>query len=160
MSISLGVVCSCTMTNNQQNNTFYGLGIAPGMLKRLDDIGFTIPTPIQRKAIPVAITGEDVIGIAQTGTGKTIAFSIPMLQQIAAKKKRGLILLPTRELAIQVDEELKKIAQGSGLKTAIIIGGASEVPQKKALAARPHVIIATPRRLIDRLDQKNVTLDS
>src|SRR3989339_1609324 len=123
---------------------FYGLGIAPNLLNRLDELGFKHPTPIQHKAIPIAISGEDVIGIAQTGTGKTLAFSLPMIQQISAKKKSGLILLPTRELAVQVEETLKKVAGSLGLRTALLIGGTAMNPQIKQLRAKPHIIVATP----------------
>lgn len=138
--------------------TFYGLGIAPGLLKRLDELSFVTPTPIQQKAIPIAVTGEDVIGIAQTGTGKTFAFSIPMIQQISATKRRGLVLLPTRELAIQVQDELEKLAGKLGLKTTLLIGGASMEKQIRSLKKGVHIIIATPGRLNDLLQQKKVSL--
>ena len=141
-----------------ENQSFFGLGIAPNILTRLDQIGFKHPTPIQFKAIPIAAAGDDVIGIAQTGTGKTLAFSIPMLQQIRARSKIGLILLPTRELAVQVDETLHKLAKPFGLRTAILIGGASQGPQIKQLRAKPHVIVATPGRLLDHMEQKHVSL--
>ena len=138
---------------------FYGLGIAPSLLERLDALGFKHPTPIQFKAIPIATSGEDVVGIAQTGTGKTLAFSIPLLQQMSAKGKGGLVLLPTRELATQVVETLAKLAGPLGLRTALLIGGANMNPQIRQLRAKPHVIVATPGRLIDLMDQKQVKLD-
>ena len=138
-----------------EDQQFYGLGIAPTLLERLEALGFKHPTPIQFKAIPVATAGDDVIGIAQTGTGKTLAFSIPMLQQMSARGKMGLVLLPTRELAVQVEETLRKLAGPLGLRTAVLIGGMSMGPQIKALRAKPHVIVATPGRLIDHLEQKN-----
>src|SRR3972149_6350240 len=103
--------------------TFNGLGIAPKLLEILDSFKFTSPTPIQHKAIPVAIEGKDLIGIAQTGTGKTLAFGIPMIQSLAQKKGMGLVVLPTRELAHQVDEALHKIGRELGLPTALLIGG-------------------------------------
>src|SRR5687767_2841225 len=90
---------------------FSDLGLAPSVLAVLERLKFTVPTPIQAKAIPIAAAGNDVIGIAQTGTGKTLAFALPLLQQIAQKKTRGLIILPTRELAIQVDETLHTIGR-------------------------------------------------
>jgi len=139
---------------------FYGLGIAPNLLNRLDELGFKHPTPIQHKAIPIAISGEDVIGIAQTGTGKTLAFSLPMIQQISAKKKSGLILLPTRELAVQVEETLKKVAGSLGLRTALLIGGTAMNPQIKQLRAKPHIIVATPGRLIDHMEQRFANLSN
>ncbi len=146
-------------TNSAVQNGFAGLGIAPTLLEILTKHGFSIPTPIQHQSIPVAVTGSDVIGIAQTGTGKTLAFGIPMIQRLAQFKGRGLVILPTRELALQVDENLKKIGAGIGMKTAVLIGGASMHLQKKALQTKPHVIIATPGRLIDHLEQKTIRLD-
>jgi len=138
---------------------FYGLGIAPTLLERIEALGFEHPTPIQFKAIPIACRGEDVVGIAQTGTGKTLAFSVPMLQQMSARGKKGLVLLPTRELAIQVLETLTKLGGPLGLRTALLIGGTNQNPQVKQLRAKPHVIVATPGRLIDMMDQKHANLD-
>lgn len=146
--------------NNDFQETFHGLGIAPGLLKRLDALEFTKPTLIQHKAIPIGIRGEDMIGIAQTGTGKTLAFSIPMLQRLSVLKCQGLVLCPTRELALQVDETLKKVGGPVGLKTVVIIGGTALGPQVKQLKKSPNVIIATPGRLIDHLQQKNLSLET
>src|SRR3989339_1589993 len=140
--------------------TFGGLGIAPKILDAILKLGFIEPTPIQRKAIPIAAQGQDVIGIAQTGTGKTLAFSIPMLMRLAATKGRGLVLLPTRELALQVDETLQKIGKQAGLRTAVLIGGASIGNQISAIKKNPHVIVATPGRLNDHLDQRSVDLSN
>src|SRR5512142_1224274 len=95
----------------ENQETFFGLGIAPKLLEILQRHKYVTPTPIQAKAIPVAIQGKDVIGIAQTGTGKTLAFAIPMLQRLAAVKGRGLVILPTRELALQVDETFAQIGR-------------------------------------------------
>src|SRR3990167_1005132 len=108
----------------KENSSFYGLGIAPSVLAVLDRLNFKIPTPIQEKSIPPAIEGKDLIGLAQTGTGKTLAFSVPMIQA-ALGGKRGLVVLPTRELALQVEETIKKIGMSLGIRTAILIGGAS-----------------------------------
>ncbi|MBI5124067.1 MAG: DEAD/DEAH box helicase [Candidatus Omnitrophica bacterium] len=140
------------------NSSFYGLGIAPKILEVLDKMRFTVPTPIQHKAIPVAIEGKDIIGVAQTGTGKTLAFAIPVIQRLAQRKGRALVLVPTRELAIQVDETFQKVAGLFGFNTAVIIGGAPIFSQIKVLKTRPRVIIATPGRLIDHIDQGNVML--
>lgn len=138
--------------------TFYGLGIAPDLLKRLDEIKFTVPTPIQKKSIPIGIRGEDLIGIAQTGTGKTLAFSLPLIQRLAQIKKMGLILCPTRELALQVDETLQKMGGKFGLKTAVIIGGVKIFKQLKDLKKKPNVIVATPGRLLDHMQQRTINL--
>lgn len=140
------------------SNGFSGLGIAPGLLDAIDRLKFTEPTPIQQRSIPIAIEGKDLIGIAQTGTGKTLAFGIPMIQRLAQVKGQGLIVLPTRELALQVDESLRAIGRAAGLRTAVLIGGASMVLQRQALGKKPHVLIVTPGRLIDHLEQHSVTL--
>lgn len=141
------------------NNGFYGLGIAPAILEILERLRFKTPTSIQTSAIPAAVDGKDVVGIAETGTGKTLAFGIPMIQTIARKKGQGVILLPTRELALQVDAELHKIGKPLGLKTAVLIGGMPMKSQMVAISRNPHIIIATPGRLIDHLNQKIVKLD-
>lgn len=146
------------MTYSNGAMDFSGLGIAPGLLQVLDKLSFRSPTPIQHQAIPSAIEGKDIIGVAQTGTGKTLAFGIPMIQRLAQVKGRGLVLLPTRELAIQVEKELHKIGRSIGLKTAVLIGGAPMPAQLHALRLNPHIIIATPGRLIDHLEQKNLNL--
>ena len=143
---------------NNEQQSFYGLGIAPDILKRLDDLNYKIPTPIQHKSIPSGIKGEDLIGIAQTGTGKTLAFSVPMLQQLMAKGGQGLIILPTRELAMQVEETAIRLGKPFGLRTALIIGGASMNRQRQDVRRQPHIIIATPGRLNDHLQQKTISL--
>ncbi len=140
--------------------TFDGLGIAPKLLEILDHNKFVSPTPIQRQAIPAALTGKDIMGIAQTGTGKTLAFGIPMIQRLAQLKGKGLVLLPTRELAVQVDESLAKIGRPIGLKTTVLIGGENMNRQIQSLRKNPHIIIATPGRLIDHLEQKTVNLST
>ncbi len=139
--------------------SFSNLGIAPKILEVLHLRKFVQPTPIQHQAIPVAIEGKDVIGIAQTGTGKTLAFGIPMIQRLAWHKGQGLVLLPTRELALQVDESLQNIGRSFGLKTAVLIGGESMGRQIQQVRRNPNVVIATPGRLIDFLEQKVLRLD-
>ncbi len=146
-------------TPGQTTPVFYGMGIAPKLLEILDQLKYSTPTPIQHKSIPIAIEGKDVIGIAQTGTGKTLAFGIPLIQRLAQTKGRGLVILPTRELAIQVDETLQRLGRPIGLKTAVLIGGASMHLQIQALKRSPHVIVATPGRLIDHLEQRTIRLD-
>ena len=140
---------------NQPDRSFYGLGIAPKILDILERIKFKIPTPIQFKAIPLAIEGKDVIGIAQTGTGKTHAFAIPMVQRLAKMKGVGLVLAPTRELAVQIDEAFQGIAHSFGMKTACLIGGAPIQGQIQALRKNPRIVIATPGRLLDHMSQWN-----
>ncbi|QQG38296.1 MAG: DEAD/DEAH box helicase [Candidatus Kaiserbacteria bacterium] len=138
--------------------TFYHLGIAPNVLAVLERLRFTTPTPIQHQAIPLAIEGKDIVGIAQTGTGKTLAFGVPTIQHILATGGTGLVLLPTRELALQVEETFHKVGQPLGIKTALLIGGASMGPQLAALKRNPDVVIATPGRLIDHLDSGTIRL--
>ncbi|MFA4859096.1 MAG: DEAD/DEAH box helicase [Candidatus Margulisiibacteriota bacterium] len=137
---------------------FFGLGIAPKILEILDSIKFKTPTPIQRKAIPLAIEGKDVIGIAQTGTGKTHAFAIPMIQHLAQQPGVALVLAPTRELAQQIDEAIRGLANPFGLKTACLIGGVPIRPQEEALRRRPRIIIATPGRYLDHQSNHNLML--
>ena len=147
------------MDTESSHSNFNGLGIAPGLLSVLAALGYKTPTAIQLKAIPPAIEGKDVVGVAQTGTGKTLAFGVPLLQRLAQKGGQGLILLPTRELAHQVEEELLKFGKPFHLRTALVIGGGSMNDQIRKLKAKPHVIIATPGRLNDHLEQKTVKLD-
>lgn len=139
---------------------FHGLGIAPALLQVLSRWGFDIPTPIQEQCIPQAIAGKDVIGIAQTGTGKTLAFGIPVLQSMAQKRKQGLVLVPTRELAVQVDEALSPVAASLGLTTTVLIGGEPIKRQFKQLHGNPDLLIATPGRLNDHLEQRTVKLNA
>ena len=139
---------------------FHGLGIAPSMLEMLGRLNFTTPTSIQVQAIPLAISGKDVIGIAQTGTGKTLAFGVPMIQRLAELRKQGLVVLPTRELALQVNEVLTKLGRSGGLRTAVLIGGASMHLQRQALSRKPHILIATPGRLNDHLGGGTVRLNN
>ncbi len=142
----------------ETTNTFDGLGIAPSILSALDRLKFTSPTPIQYKTIPLGLEGKDVMGIAQTGTGKTFAFGIPLVQRLAQVKGRALIVVPTRELAIQVDESLRKLTSVVGLKTVVLIGGDSMGRQVQGLKALPRVLIGTPGRLIDHVQQKTLKL--
>ncbi len=146
---------------NQVQARFSDLGIAPKLLDNLERLKFLVPTPIQHQCIPQALQGKDIVGIAQTGTGKTMAFGIPMIQRLsqASGPAQGLILLPTRELALQVDEVLQKIGRPLGLRTAVLIGGASAYQQRQMLARGPHIIVSTPGRLVDHLQQRNLTLN-
>jgi len=138
---------------------FKELGVSASILNVLNSIKIDIPTPIQIKSIPAAITGQDLIGVAQTGTGKTLAFGIPMIERLAITKGRGLVLLPTRELALQVDENLRQLGGRLGLRTAALIGGQAIGGQLQNLRKNPHIFIATPGRLIDHLKRGSVKLD-
>ena len=147
-------------TNTVEINSFSDLGIKESILKVIADLGLSCPTPIQRQAIPAALEGEDIVGIAQTGTGKTFAFGIPMLQRLALVKGRGLVLLPTRELAGQVENSLKALGTPLGLRTVSLIGGEAIGRQLFGLRRNPHILVATPGRLIDHLKRGTVHLDN
>lgn len=138
---------------------FKGLGISPKLLDAVEKFGFADPTPIQWQSIPVGLVGRDLFGIAQTGTGKTLAFGIPLVQTIGKKKCKGLVVLPTRELAMQVNEALAALAGRLGLRTAVLVGGAAMDRQLKALAKNPHVVVGTPGRVIDHLERGSLALD-
>ncbi len=140
--------------------TFDGLGIAPKILEILDNLKFAVPTPIQYQSIPTALAGKDIVGIAQTGTGKTLAFGVPMIQRLASSKGKGLIILPTRELALQVNEALNKIGRPLNLRTAVLIGGENIGRQIRDIRNNPHIIIATPGRLVDHMTQRTVNLNN
>lgn len=138
---------------------FHSLSLAPSILEILDRDKMTTPTPIQARAIPHALAGEDVVGIAQTGTGKTLAFGLPLLQRLAAGKGTALILVPTRELALQVSESIARFGRSLGLSGTVLIGGASMGIQLRDLRDRPRVLIATPGRLLDHMEQGSVRLN-
>ncbi len=146
------------MRNKSYPIGFGGLGIAPGLMAAIGRLKFAEPTPIQRRAIPVGLKGKDLIAVAQTGTGKTLAFAVPMIQRLAQLKGRGLVLLPTRELAIQVNESIQSVGRSHGFRTAVLIGGSPEGSQKRALVKDPRAIIATPGRLLDFLEQRILKL--
>ena len=139
-------------------SSFFGLGIAPNILDTLERLRFKVPTPIQERAIPIGIEGKDVLGIAQTGTGKTLAFGIPLGQRLAQSPGKALVLVPTRELALQVDEVLQKVGQPLHLKTAVLIGGAPMGLQLQILRRGARILVATPGRLLDHVQQRSVDL--
>lgn len=141
--------------------SFEGLGINEVFMDAIQRRNFSTPTPIQHKAIPVAIAGEDVIGIAQTGTGKTLAFGVPMLQRLwETKVGFGVVIVPTRELALQVEEALRLLAGHLNLRTAVLIGGESMGRQIMALRRRPNVVVVTPGRLLDIVEQGHIRLEN
>ncbi len=147
------------------NNDFESLGIAGKFRRALDDMGFSEPTPIQAQAIPHLLQGKDLLGIAQTGTGKTAAFALPLLQRLdeenvspRPKRPRALILAPTRELALQIHEELDAFSRHASLRMACIFGGVGQNPQVKALARGLDVLVATPGRLLDLAAQRHLDL--
>jgi len=143
--------------------TFAELGLSSQTLSALEDLGYETPTPIQEQAIPAALTGQDILGIAQTGTGKTAAFTLPMIDILAkgrarARMPRSLILEPTRELAAQVSENFEKYGKYHKLNMALLIGGVSFGEQEKKLERGADVLIATPGRLLDHFQRGKIML--
>ena len=140
---------------------FEELGISPATLKSLQRMGFEEATPIQAETIPLGLENKDVIGQAQTGTGKTTAFGVPMIDKIDYSKDiiQGIIIAPTRELAIQVSEELYKIGYGKRARVLSIYGGQDINRQIRALKRPPHIIVGTPGRLLDHINRKTLRLD-
>ncbi|WP_274654850.1 DEAD/DEAH box helicase [Paenibacillus humicola] len=144
--------------------TFKELNLIPPILKALDKENYTSPTPIQEQAIPAVLSGRDLLGCAQTGTGKTAAFALPIIQLLTAQQRqaprriRSLILTPTRELAIQIWENMKAYSRFTELRCVSIVGGVSQKAQEQSLAQGTDVLIATPGRLMDLVNQKLVDL--
>jgi ATP-dependent RNA helicase RhlE len=142
---------------------FASLGLGPNIAKAVREAGYTEPTPIQSKAIPVILTGRDIIGIAQTGTGKTAAFVLPILQHLTSrgakmgrKGMRALVVAPTRELVVQIEENVRNYARHVRIRSALVYGGVGEQPQIAALRQGTEIVIATPGRLIDLMQQGHV----
>ncbi len=148
------------MHTTQTSATFSSLGLSPEILQDIRAAGYAAPTPIQALAIPPALEGRDVVGCAQTGTGKTAAFVIPMVERLAGGAgTRALILAPTRELALQTQAAIDVLGRRRAVRAVTIIGGVSMGPQEQALRSRPPIIVATPGRLLDHLDRGAVRLD-
>ncbi len=141
--------------------TFADLGLSAEMLASLVAAGYQRPTPIQAQAVPLALKGRDLMGLAQTGTGKTAAFTIPIIERLIGgpKRTRALILTPTRELCQQVEASIRKYGQGTGLEVVSVYGGVGYETQVEALRGGVDVIVATPGRLIDHLEKQNVIFD-
>ena len=147
--------------------TFASLGVAEPILRALAAENYTIPTPIQTRAIPALLAGRDLLGIAQTGTGKTAAFGLPLLQKLSIghvppqpKQAKALILAPTRELAVQIEQSLRTYGRFLNLKMAVILGGVSQNAQVHAMTHGVDILVATPGRLLDLVQQKHIRLDA
>jgi ATP-dependent RNA helicase RhlE len=148
-----------------QDSQFASLGLNDFLMRAIQDAGYTTPTPIQAQAIPILMRGQDLLGCAQTGTGKTAAFTLPILQRLSSQKRhmerrqvRVLILTPTRELAVQIHESFQTYGKYLRLKTATVFGGVSQNVQVRALSGGLDVLVATPGRLLDLIRQKHVNL--
>jgi ATP-dependent RNA helicase RhlE len=149
--------------------SFDNLGLSPVIKHNLHGLEYRVPTPVQAKAIPLALEGRDVIGSAQTGTGKTAAFGLPVIERLVLRanatplkprQPRALVLTPTRELALQVNESLLGFSRKTGLRSVAIFGGVGMQPQIDALKRGVHIVVATPGRLIDHMEQRNVDLSA
>jgi ATP-dependent RNA helicase RhlE len=142
--------------------SFNTLGLGPKLLQSITAAGYTTPTPIQSAAIPLVLEGHDLIGIAQTGTGKTAAFALPLLERLLStpqlRTPRALIVAPTRELAAQIDESIRTLARNTNLRCVTIFGGVNEGPQISALRRGADILVATPGRLIDLMGGRHVSL--
>jgi ATP-dependent RNA helicase RhlE len=146
------------VTTTDQN--FETLGLTPAIVELVRNVGFVHPTPIQAAVIPTALAGRDVIGLAQTGSGKTAAFVLPMAEKLThGRGVRGLILSPTREIALQTKSFLDLFGAKHELRTACVIGGVKMKPQITALHETPDIVVATPGRLLDHVQRRNVKLD-
>lgn len=164
----MGCVAPNKYNNKKEKMTFKELNITENILRALQDEGYETPTPIQVEAIPIVLSGNDILGCAQTGTGKTAAFSIPIIQllmdgskersQARRREVRALVLTPTRELAIQIDESFRNYGKYTGIKTCVIFGGVGQKPQTDALNRGVDVLIATPGRLLDLIGQGFISL--
>ena len=144
-----------------QPDSFSTLPITPEQLKNLQDLGFTAMTPIQARALPEVLAGRDVLAQAKTGSGKTAAFGLGILQQIDITRKdvQALVLCPTRELADQVSKELRRLAQAmANVKVVSICGGKPFGPQKATLAYGAHIVVGTPGRLLDHLQKQSLNI--
>ncbi|MGA7711965.1 MAG: DEAD/DEAH box helicase [Rhizomicrobium sp.] len=148
------------------NSSFTDLGISEPLCRALATEGYTKPTPIQMQAIPALLEGRDMLGLAQTGTGKTAAFALPLLQRLCtghelrrAKSARALILAPTRELAVQIFDSLRTYGRHLHLRYTVVVGGVGQAPQVKALSAGVDILVATPGRLLDLVEQGHLKLD-
>jgi ATP-dependent RNA helicase RhlE len=152
--------------STQSEITFETFGFAPPILQALKNSGFNSPTPIQAGALPAGLAGRDVLGIAQTGTGKTAAFALPILQAMATSPlrprrhaTRALILSPTRELAVQIEQEFKKFGTGLGLNTVLVVGGVGRTGQVNRMSRGADIVVGTPGRICDLMSTRHLLID-
>ena len=133
--------------------TFESLGLSEPLCEACREMGFTKPTPIQQEALPWALQGRDIIGLAETGSGKTAAFGLPVLHRLLEKPQPMfcLVISPTRELAFQIGEQFEALGSVIGVKCAVAVGGVDMMAQAIMLAKRPHIVVGTPGRLVDHL---------
>ena len=149
---------STEVVNDQPVKSFRDYGVCEALAESIDQLGWKKPSSIQAECLQYAFEERDIIGLAETGSGKTGAFAIPIIQRLIDNPQRlyALVLTPTRELAVQISEQFEALGASVGLKTAVLVGGIDMVQQAIALARKPHVIIATPGRLVDHLQNTKV----
>jgi ATP-dependent RNA helicase DDX47/RRP3 len=145
---------STTEPSSESRATFESLGVIPELCKACQTLNFKHATPIQAAAIPEALAGRDIIGLAETGSGKTAAFAIPILQALMTTPSPlfACVLVPTRELAFQISSQFEALGAGIGVKVATITGGMDNMTQAIALSKKPHIVVASPGRLLDHLE--------
>ncbi len=151
-----------SISHSDPTSGFSDFNLNPSVQRGIAAAGFVEPRPIQAQTIPAALEGQDILGLAQTGTGKTAAFALPILERLLAARKPGpriLIVAPTRELASQISEDIRTLARFTPIQTATIFGGVSARPQRQALRAKPDIIVACPGRLLDLFEQGAVQLN-
>ncbi|HEX3982092.1 MAG TPA: DEAD/DEAH box helicase [Acidisoma sp.] len=155
-----------TETPTTTNQTFAGLGLNEAIQHALTSLHYAAPTPIQARAIPELLAGRDMLGLAQTGTGKTGAFALPVIQHLLAENRRvrpfgtrALILAPTRELAVQINDSIRKFATGTGIRTVVILGGVGRAPQVERMRRGTDIVIGTPGRILDLMNTSELLLD-
>jgi ATP-dependent RNA helicase RhlE len=149
------------MTDSSKDSSFEHLSLRPALLRGITELGYTVPTPVQRATIPLAVRGQDVIGVAQTGTGKTAAFLLPILERLVEQPPHqihALVLTPTRELALQADEFLRQLGRHTRVRGAAVYGGVGMGEQERALRGGAEIVVATPGRLLDHLSRGYVDL--
>jgi ATP-dependent RNA helicase RhlE len=163
--VAMGIMETATAEVEQdaveETSTFDQLGLSETVLGAVRDAGYITPTPIQLQAIPLVLKGRDVMGLAQTGTGKTAAFTLPIVDLLIGgpQRTRALVLTPTRELCVQVEESVRKYARRAEISVVSVYGGVPLDPQEKKLRAGVDIVVATPGRLIDHLERQNVVFD-
>ena len=148
------VAVEASHERDQDEKSFQDLGLLDSLCERCEALGWKKPSKIQVEAIPIALEGHDIIGLAETGSGKTGAFALPVLQALLENPQRffGLVLTPTRELAFQIAEQFESLGESVGVKCAVLVGGMDMVSQALMIGKKPHIIIATPGRLVDHLE--------
>jgi len=157
------IIISSTLTVDatiDSPTSFHALALRPEIARAVDTLGWTQPTPIQARVIPIMIAGRDVVGQAQTGSGKTAAYGIPFAERLDPSKReiQGLVLVPTRELALQVADDVRALGRGRGLRVVALYGGQAIERQFAELRRHPHIAIATPGRLLDHMQRRTVTV--